>query len=62
MATHLVTPENGPRPAGKPNECFYCEAKLGEEHRVGCVLRTKRVAVRAVIEYEVMIPEHWGKH
>ena len=57
--TWTVTKENGPRPAGKPDECFYCQQPLGAPHAFECVCRTRRVIVRATIEYEVAVPSFW---
>lgn len=57
--THLVTKENGPRPAGRPDECFYCNAALGAEHRAECVLRRRTIVVETVVRYVVEEPEHW---
>lgn len=58
--TYLVTPDNGPRPAGPPDECFYCQTKLGGEHKPNCVLRLRTVVVRATIEYVITVPEFWS--
>lgn len=55
----LVTVENGPRPAGKPDECFYCQRKLGEEHLSRCVLRSRTVVVRVTIEMVRQVPDDW---
>ena len=38
MTRLLVTPERGPRPAGRPDECFYCRRPLGAEHEPACVM------------------------
>ena len=57
--THLVTAENGPRPAGKPDRCFYCSQPLGSQHAPKCVCRERTVVVRAVIEYVIEVPESW---
>lgn len=54
-----VTPESGPRPAGPPDACFYCDQPLGSQHAVDCVLRERTVVVRAVVEYVVTVPEGW---
>ena len=35
----VVTAECGPRPAGKPDECFYCRAAMGDDHNIGCPFR-----------------------
>jgi hypothetical protein len=47
-----VTPLNGPRPAGKPTECFYCKQQIGDEHAPDCVCRVKVVMVKV----EMVIP------
>ncbi len=59
----LVDPcDSGIRPAGKPDECFYCRQKVGSAHARDCVIVTKRVRMRAVIEFETdEFPHHWGK-
>lgn len=35
--------DDGIRPAGKPDECFYCRKKIGEPHAPDCAIVTKRV-------------------
>lgn len=60
--THAVTVTNGPRPAGKPDECFYCQSHVGTTHAPDCVLRERTIVVRATIEYVVTVPEHWDAH
>lgn len=57
--THMVTPENGPRPAGKPDQCFYCPRHVGEEHAPDCVCRKRTVVVRATVEAVLEVPESW---
>jgi hypothetical protein len=58
-ATKLCTPERGPRPAGRPDECFYCRVKLGEEHKLDCVMRQRTIVARYEYEVVVVVPEHW---
>lgn len=58
--THTVTLDNGPRPAGKPDRCFYCNQCIGELHTETCVLRNRTVVVRAVVEYVVRVPSSWS--
>ena len=58
----LVTPENGPRPAGPPDRCFYCGAAIGSQHAESCVIRKRTVVVRATVEYVVTVPEDWDAH
>lgn len=55
----LVTPDNGPRPAGRDDECFYCHQQLGELHLESCVLWTRTVRLRAIIEYTDEVPRSW---
>ena len=54
----LVRPEDA-RPAGKPDECFYCKAPMGAPHKWECVIPTKRVRLRTTFEYEVDVPRSW---
>lgn len=51
--------EHGIRPAGKPDECLYCNSKKGEQHDPSCVIRTRTVVVRMSLEYVVAVPEDW---
>lgn len=57
--THQVTPENGPRPAGQADECFYCKQKIGADHKPDCVCRKKTVVVRLELEIAIAVPEDW---
>lgn len=54
-----ISGPHGVRPNGKPTECFYCNAPVGEEHSVGCVIRSRTVVVRTTIEHVVVVPEDW---
>ncbi len=47
------------RPASDKHECFYCNQAVGAEHKPDCVLISKKVKVRATIEYEIEVPAHW---
>lgn len=51
--------DTGIRPAGKPDECFYCGSKIGEPHKHGCVTVVKKVKLKATIEYEKEVPADW---
>jgi hypothetical protein len=55
----LVTPTNGPRPAGPPDKCFYCGRGIGEPHVDDCVCRRKTVVLRGSFELTVIVPEDW---
>lgn len=51
--------DDGIRPAGKPDECFYCSGKVGKEHARDCVCVTKRVKVRFTVDLELDAPHSW---
>lgn len=57
--TNLVTPENGPRPAGKPDRCFYCQEPIGAEHKPDCVCRRKVVIVEVTVTFPRVMPQDW---
>lgn len=57
--THEVTAENGPRPAGLYDECFYCKQAIGQQHKADCPLRTKTVLVEYTVRAVIQIPESW---
>ncbi len=50
----------GPRPAGKPDRCFYCLRMVGDKHKVDCVILKKSVVIRYEIEMLVSVPECWS--
>lgn len=52
--TYAVTPTHGPRPAGKPTECFYCHVQVGGTHKTDCPCRVRTVVMRYT--FEVVIP------
>lgn len=60
--THIVTADNGPRPAGRPDQCFYCKSSIGTEHMPDCVCRLRTVVVEAIITYTIDVPEQWSAH
>lgn len=55
----VVKNDDGIRPAGRNDTCFYCGSKIGEYHKGDCVVVTKKVKVRATIEYEIEVPHFW---
>lgn len=62
MTEWTVTPnDNGIRPAGKPDECFYCHQKLGQRHKRDCVVPQQTVKVRLVLVFERSVPACWTK-
>jgi hypothetical protein len=47
MKWPLVAPnDDGIRPAGRPNECFYCRQRVGKPHARDCVCIKKRVELK----------------
>lgn len=59
MIYNDIVDEQAERPNGERGECFYCRQPIGERHKDGCVIRTRRVRVKATIEYEVEVPADW---
>ena len=49
------------RPAGKTDECYYCGAKVGEQHKSNCVIREKTIVTRLTIDFVDDVPENWDK-
>jgi hypothetical protein len=58
--TVKVTAENGPRPAGKLDECFYCHQPIGAPHLGDCVCRERTVVVEVSVEILMKVPAFWG--
>jgi hypothetical protein len=53
--------DEGIRPAGNPDECFYCKSKVGELHKKDCVIVTKIVKVKYTFEIEICVPHSWDQ-
>lgn len=53
--------DNGIRPAGGPDTCFYCKRKVGEEHAKDCTTILKLVKLRHSFELIVDVPDHWDE-
>lgn len=51
--------DDGIRPAGPPDACFYCRQKVSQPHGRDCVIVLRRVKLRYVVEVEVMMPHSW---
>lgn len=54
-----IVHEGDARPAGKPDECFYCHQPIGMEHKTGCVIRSRTVVMEVTITLVREVPEHW---
>jgi hypothetical protein len=50
------------RPAGNKGECFYCNEKIGVEHKKGCVCRQRSVVVNFNIDLVLPEPEDWDEN
>lgn len=59
--TFKVTFENGVRPAGKQDECFYCQEKIGGYHKEDCVMRSKTVVVDYTFRMVLTFPISFDK-
>lgn len=63
MSLPIVLPnDDGIRPAGKPDECFYCQQKVGKEHKYNCVILSKKVTVRYSYEIEIEVAHAWDEN
>lgn len=57
--------DEGIRPAGPSDECFYCHRKVGTPHGAKCSVVLKRVMLRVEAlggyrgEWEKEVPFHW---
>lgn len=54
--------QDGIRPAGKQDRCFYCDADKGAQHRDKCVMRSRTVVVKITYELCIDVPEDWDTH
>lgn len=59
--THQVTAENGPRPAGRDDECFYCHQPIGMNHAPDCVCRKRTIKLKLTTEVVIDVPEYWDE-
>lgn len=53
--------DDGIRPAGKPDECFYCSEKVGQKHKLDCVTITRKVVVEYAFTLVIDFPQTWDK-
>lgn len=49
------------RPAGDPNKCCYCHAKVGEQHKEDCVVRSRTINMDFTIHVVMDVPESWDE-
>lgn len=57
--TNMVTSENGPRPAGRPDQCYYCGQPVGLEHKADCACRVKVVMIEVTMRIPRVVPASW---
>lgn len=55
-----IVGEYSVRPAGKPDECFYCNEKVGDPHKLDCVIRDRTFVVDVTIRMAVARPDSWS--
>jgi hypothetical protein len=56
----LVHPkDDGIRPAGNPDECFYCNQKVGQPHAPDCVAVSRRARFTVTLEVDIDMPCCW---
>ena len=60
MKTNYLVTEKAKRPASDKEQCFYCGSIIGDYHKKDCVYISKKVKVRAVIEYDIEVPSSWS--
>ena len=54
----LPTKDSGVRPAGKPDECFYCHEPVGS-HKPDCVIPARTVVIELKTWLVVTVPQSW---
>jgi len=65
---HKVAPDDdGIRPAGPPDACFYCQQKVGQNHKPDCVTVESTCIYRVILNGEdigtwsTQEPDSWGR-
>jgi len=60
MTTEFTVTPAACRPAQLiKDRCFYCRQLIGGKHKADCVLVRRKVTVRLIMEYDVVVPAHW---
>lgn len=54
--------DDGIRPAGRPDACFYCHQQVGQEHKRDCVIVTKLVRINYTYAVDTRVPHAWTQH
>ena len=50
------------RPANMNGKCFYCHESIGSFHKTDCVLVSKIVRIRVIIDYPIKVPSSWDAY
>ncbi len=50
--------DSGIRPAGKPDECFYCNQKIGTPHLDDCTMLLRKARVKITFELDAFVMNH----
>lgn len=53
--------DDGIRPAGRPDHCFFCQQAVGYPHLRSCVVVTKTVRFRITVDVDMDMPHGWTK-
>ena len=61
MSLPVLPDDDGIRPAGAPDKCFYCGEKVWEDHKPDCVILLRRVRVAYVFALEIEVPHDWAE-
>ena len=51
--------DDGIRPAGDKNHCFYCGEEKGSQHKNDCVIRCRTIIMEMKINIPMDVPEFW---
>lgn len=46
----VTVDDDGIRPAGRPDECFYCSQTVGDEHARDCVIVTRPIVMDICVD------------
>ena len=57
----VLPKDDGIRPAGRPDQCFYCRSMVGEEHKKDCVTIDKIVEIEFTVRVPVKVPHGWDQ-
>lgn len=57
--TDIVEPEDE-RPARRDGTCFYCAARIGIPHDIGCVIVSRTVVMKVEIDVVISVPRAWS--